>query len=254
MKNESRPRLTFNQFYTPKEFTIYDCLERVEQYVPALLLCYKCKNIDATGNPVEDDRHVLNSVKRTRTIERKIAWRKLDVQIADMITRLTQELAMFTKKKIKYLRWNTRGMCLSWKKIVGTNMGENSHASVTKRADTINQGNKYRAIGEKLIYDCSKFQDHLKKLHSVNCYQAATQKVKNYEKSNEVVQAKTNIGFTTPPKSDKFPPIKQLFHKSPIRPPKTVTDRLKTLSPCKKKKKNKNQKNQNNNKKQNGTI
>ena len=44
-------------------------------------------------------------------------------------------------------------------------MGENSYASVARRADTINQDNKYRTLAEKLIQletnDWPKFQEHL---------------------------------------------------------------------------------------------
>ena len=37
---------------------------------------------------------------------------------------------------------------LEAKKIIGTNLRENSNASVAQRADTIKQDNKYRAAGE----------------------------------------------------------------------------------------------------------
>ena len=59
---------------------------------------------------------------------------------------------------------------LEARKIEGTYMGENSYASVARRADTINQDNRYRALGEKLIQvepnDWSIFQEQLKNLHS----------------------------------------------------------------------------------------
>ena len=35
--------LTFNQPHTPKEVKIGYCLERVEQYIPAPLRCFKCQ-------------------------------------------------------------------------------------------------------------------------------------------------------------------------------------------------------------------
>ena len=35
--------LTFNQPHTPKEVMIGYCLERVEQYIPAALKCFKCQ-------------------------------------------------------------------------------------------------------------------------------------------------------------------------------------------------------------------
>ena len=56
---------------------------------------------------------------------------------------------------------------LEARKVVGTYMGENSYASVTWRADTINQDNRYRALMEKLIQlepnDWPKFQEQLNK-------------------------------------------------------------------------------------------
>ena len=83
--------------------------------------------------------------------------------------------------------------------------------------------------------DWPKFQEHLKKLHSAEFYQApAQQQVTNEKRSNVVVQTKTHVGSITPtqttPKSAKSP-SKQPLHKAPIRPPKSIKDRLKNLSP-----------------------
>ena len=69
----------------------------------------------------------------------------------------------------------------------------------------------------------------------VEFYQApAQQQVANGERSNVVVQTKTQVGSIIPtrttPKSEKFP-SKQPLHKSPIHPPKSIKDRLKNLSP-----------------------
>ena len=118
-------------------------------------------------------------------------------------------------------------------------MGESSYASVTRRADKNNDDYKYRTLVEKLIKlkanDWPKFQEHLKKLHLVEFYQApAQQQVANEERSNVVVQTKTHVGSITPtrttPKSAKSP-SKQPLHKSSICPPKSIKDRLKDLSP-----------------------
>ena len=83
--------------------------------------------------------------------------------------------------------------------------------------------------------DWPKFQEHLKKLHLVKFYQApAHQQVGNGERSNVIVQTKTHVGSIIPtrttPKSAKSL-SKQPLHKSPIRPPKSIKDRLKNLSP-----------------------
>ena len=119
------------------------------------------------------------------------------------------------------------------RKLVGTYMGENSFASVARRADITNQDNKYRTLVEKSIQlevnNWPKFQEHLKKLYSAEFYQAPAQQ----PVGNVVVQTKTHVGSTNPtrtsPKSAKYP-TKQLLHKSPIRPPKSIQDRQKNLS------------------------
>ena len=119
-------------------------------------------------------------------------------------------------------------------------MGESSYASVARRADRTNDDSKYRTL-EKLLKleanDWPKFQEHLKKLHSDEFYQApAQQQVANGEISNVVVQTKTHVGSITPtrttPKSAKSR-SKQPLHKSPICPPKSIKDSLKNLSPIK---------------------
>ena len=128
---------------------------------------------------------------------------------------------------------------LEARKIVGTYMGENSYASVAWRVDRTNEDNKYRTLMEKLIQleanDWPKFQEHQKKTTLNWILPApAQQQVGNGERSNVVVQTKTHIGSTTPTqtttKSAKSP-AKQLLHKSPICPLKSIKDRLKNLSP-----------------------
>ena len=72
-----------------------------------------------------------------------------------------------------------------------------------------------------------------KKLHSVEFYQApAQQQDANGERSN-VVQTKTHVGSITPTRTAKSAksPSQQPLHKSPIRPLKSIKDRLKNLSP-----------------------
>ena len=120
---------------------------------------------------------------------------------------------------------------LEARRILGSFMRESSYASVARRADRINDDTKYRTLVEKLL----KFQEHLKKLHSDEFYQApAQQQVANGKRSNVVVQTKTHVGSITPtrttPKSAKSPSKKPL-HKSPIRPRKSIKYRLENLSP-----------------------
>ena len=122
---------------------------------------------------------------------------------------------------------------LEARKIVGTYMGENSSASVAQRADTTNEDNKYRTLIEKLIQldvnDWPKFQEHLKKLHSAEFYQAPSQQQVGFK---VIVQTKTHVGSTTSTwtttKSAKSP-TKQLLDNSPIHPLKSIKDRLKKL-------------------------
>ena len=82
-------------------------------------------------------------------------------------------------------------------------MGESSYASLARMADRTNDDSKYRTLVEKLLKleanDWPKFQEHLKKLHSDEFYQApAQQQVGNGERSNVVVQTKTHVGSITP--------------------------------------------------------
>ena len=127
---------------------------------------------------------------------------------------------------------------LEARRIVGSYLGESSYASIARRADRTNDNNKYRTLVEKLIQldaiDWPKFQEHLKKLQPVDFYQApAQQQVGNRERSNIVAQIKIHIGSITPTRTTKSAKSlsKQPLHKSPIRPPKSIKDRLKNLSP-----------------------
>ena len=114
-----------------------------------------------------------NAVERIRTTWRNIAWKKLDVQTTNKIIQYKQDLAMFTKKKRKDLRWNMGNVSfLEARKIIGTYKGENSYASFAQRADTTNEDIKYRTLVDKLIQlkanDWPKFQEHLKKTTLTN--------------------------------------------------------------------------------------
>ena len=86
------------------------------------------------------------------------------MQTADKIIRLTQDLALFTKKeKVKHKR---NVSFIEASRIVRSYMRESSSASVTRRVDRTNDDNKYRTLVEKLIKlgtnDWPKFQEHLK--------------------------------------------------------------------------------------------
>ena len=175
-----------------------------------------------------------NAVKRTRNTWRKIPWSKLPRRSSGL-----REISRCLQKG----KWNTWGetqeecVFLATRKIIGSNMGENSYASVARRVDKTNQDNKYRTLVEKLIQleanEWPKFQEHQKILHSAEFYQApAQQRVGNRERSNVVVQTKTHVGPTAPTRTtSKISKslTKQLLHKSPIRLPKSIKNRLKKL-------------------------
>ena len=76
-------------------------------------------------------------------------------------------------------------------------MDESSYASVADRTNSTT--NIEHSLIKLEANDWSKFQEHLKKLHSVEFYQApAQQHVGNGERSNVVVQTKTYVGSITP--------------------------------------------------------
>ena len=150
----------------------------------------------------------------------------------------TRSFAVYQKEKeIIEVKHKRNVSFLEARRIVGSYMGESSYASVAQRADRTNDDNKYRTLVEKLIKLIGQFQEHLKKLQLVEFYQApAQQQVGNGERSNVVVQTKTLVGSITPTRTTakSAKSSKQPLHKSPIRPPKSIKDRLKKLvSPIK---------------------
>ena len=117
--------------------------------------------MDTTGKPVEDDRCAKcgendpDHVKEDCLKEIESANCQHDHPANAMSSDVY-------KKRRKYLR------CVSFletRKIVGTYMGENSYASVARRAYSTNEDSKYRTFEGKWIdleaNDCQKFQEHL---------------------------------------------------------------------------------------------
>ena len=220
---------------------IGSCLERVEQYISVPLRCFKCQKYG---------HH--RKACRGRLICAKCGEKDPDHAEEDCLKEIRcascqqdhpaygRTCAVYQKEKEITEVKNKRNVSfLEARRIIGGYIGESSYASVARRTDRTNDDNKYRTIVEKLIKleanDWPKFQEHLKKLHSVEFYRApAQQQVGNGERSNVVVHTKTHVGSITPtqstPKSANSP-SKQPLHKSPIRPPKSSKDRLKNLSP-----------------------
>ena len=231
---------TFNQPRTPEEVKIDSYLERVEQYVPVPLRCFKCQKCghhreacrgqatcvkcdEKDPDHVEED--CLKEIKCSNCPQHHPAYARSCV-----VSKKEKEIIKMKPKK--------KGTFQEARRIVGSYMGESSYTSVAWRADRTNENNKYRSHMEKLIQleanYLLKFLEPLKKLHPVEFYQAqAQQPVGNRERSNFVVQTKTDVGSTTPtrttPRSEKSP-TKQQLHKSRIRPPKIIKDRQKMYS------------------------
>ena len=111
------------------------------------------KSMDTIGNLVEDYTHVPNAVKKTQTIWRKIAWKKMRcANYRQNHLAYTRSCKAYKKEKeILQVKHKSNVSFLEARKIVGTYMHKNSYASVAQRANTINQDNKYRALMEKLI-------------------------------------------------------------------------------------------------------
>ena len=100
--------LTFNKLQTPKEVNIGYCLERVEQYVPAPLRCFKCQKFGHHREACRGRQTCSKCGEKDPGHAEEDCLKKFDVQTADKIIRLTQELVLFTKNKKKLLRSNTR--------------------------------------------------------------------------------------------------------------------------------------------------
>ena len=94
----------------------------------------------------------------------------------------------FYQKEIIEVKHKRNVSFLEARRIVGSYIRESSYASVAQRVDRTNDDTKYRTLLEKLIklqaHDWPKFSEHLKKLHSVEFYQApARQQVVNGKRS-----------------------------------------------------------------------
>ena len=164
--------LTFNQPRNPKEVKIGYCLEEVEQYVPAPLRCFKCQKYGhhrgayrgrhtcakcGKKDPDHVEEDCLKEIRCANCRQDHPAY----ARSCNVYKKEKEILEMKHKRNVPFLEVS---------KIVKTYMGESSYASVARRANTTNQGNKYRMILEKLIQleanDWPKFSEHLKKLYS----------------------------------------------------------------------------------------
>ena len=96
--------LTFNWLKIPKEVKIRYCLERVEQYIPAPLRCFKCQKYRHHRKSCRGHRTCTRCGEKTPTAQRKIAQIKLNAQTVSKTIPLSQDLVTFIKKRGKYYR------------------------------------------------------------------------------------------------------------------------------------------------------
>ena len=168
--------LTFNKPQTPKEVKIGYCLERVEQYVPASLRCFKCQKFG----------HHRETCRGRQTCS-KCGEKDPDHAEEDCLKEIrcancqldhpayARTCTVYQKEKdIIEVKHERNVSFLEARRIVGSYMGESSYASVARKADRTNEDTKYRTLVEKLLKleanDWPKFQEHLKKLHSDEFY------------------------------------------------------------------------------------
>ena len=136
------------------------------------------------------------------------------------------------EKETREVRHKRSSSFLKARKIVGTYMGENSYyTSVARRADTINQDNRYRALVEKFIQlkpsDWLKFQEQLKNLDSAELQTQPRSASANKEKASETTKLKSPTNKQTllfkpkvlpcPQKRKSLPKLNS--HRSPVQPP-----------------------------------
>ena len=88
--------------------------------------------MDTTGKPVEDDAHVPNIEEDCLKETRRANCRQNHPVYARSCESYKKE------KEILEVKHKRNVFFLEARKIVGTFMGENSYASVERRADTIN--------------------------------------------------------------------------------------------------------------------
>ena len=164
--------LTFNKRQTPKEVKIGYCLERVEQYVPPPLRCFKCQKFGhhreacrgrqtcskcGEKDPDHAEEDCLKEIRCANCQQDHPAY----VRTCTVYQKEKEIIEVKHKRNVSFLEA---------RRIVGSYMGESSYATVARRADRINDDTKYRTLVEKLLKleanDWPKFQEHLKKLHS----------------------------------------------------------------------------------------
>ena len=156
--------LTLNHPRTPKEVKIGYFLERIEQYIPAPLRCFKCqkyghyRTTDMFQMRWKGPDHVeKNCLKQIRYANcRQDQDHQAYARSCDVNKKVMEIIEVKHKKNVSFLEA---------RKIIGTYIEENSYASVAQRANRTNEDNKCRTLVKELIQseanDWPKFQEHL---------------------------------------------------------------------------------------------
>ena len=133
--------LTLNQPHTSKKVKIGFCNERVEQYVPVLLRCFKYQKPGHHRKACGRWQTCVKCGEKDPDHVEEDCLKEIDVQTAGKIIRLTQGLAMFTKKEkeIIEVKHKRNLSFMEARKIVGSYMGENCKASIARSADRTNK-------------------------------------------------------------------------------------------------------------------
>ena len=135
--------LTFNQPHIRKEVKIGYCVQRVKQYVPAPLRCFKCQRYGQHRESCRG-RHTWAKCRENNQdyMDENCSKERRCVNCRQNHQAYARSCEVYKKEKetleVKYSR---NVSFLEAKKIVGTYMGENNFASVARRVDTINQDN-----------------------------------------------------------------------------------------------------------------
>ena len=145
--------LTFKKPRTPNEVKIGYCLERVEQYVPAPLRCFKCQKY---GHHREACRGRQTCTKCNEKdpdhVEEDCMKEITSANCRQDHPAHARPCAVYQKEKeIIEVKHKRNVSFLEARRIVKSYMGERSYASVARRVDRTNDDNKYRTLVEKLI-------------------------------------------------------------------------------------------------------
>ena len=145
--------MTYNEPQIPKVVKIGYCLERVEQYIPAPLGCFKCQKFGHLKDACRGRETCAKcEEKEPNRKEEECSKPIRSPNCQQDHPAYTRSCDIYRKEKeIIEVKPKRNVSFLEARKIEGSYMGETSYASVTRRAETSNQDNEYKALINKLI-------------------------------------------------------------------------------------------------------